>query len=311
MVGNCEAESTDYPSYDVGNGRSPIQLSTRGSYGATVRPTSRTLAGVDQRTIGRIAVTAGAGFASAVVVGGAVGVGLCAGLVVVEAVITARRGFLPADSAPAQDIRHPPGSSAVTLALLGDSTAAGVGVRRPDDTVGRQLAARIVRTGRPVALTSAAVSGSRAADLGPQVSRALLHHPTVAVILLGVGDALRLTALGVVAEQLGTAVRRLRAAGVQVVVGTCPDLGAAPAWPQPLRTLIGHRGRELAAAQAGATTRAGGVAVDLAAATGGVFRADPGTFAEDGLHPSADGYRLWADALWPAVSRAGAASARL
>jgi lysophospholipase L1-like esterase len=43
------------------------------------------------------------------------------------------------------------------------------------------------------------------------------------------------------------------------------------------------------------------VPVDLAARTGPVFRADPGTLSEDRFHPSADGYDLWALALYPAV----------
>jgi lysophospholipase L1-like esterase len=41
--------------------------------------------------------------------------------------------------------------------------------------------------------------------------------------------------------------------------------------------------------------------VDLAAEAGPVFRADKGTLSHDGYHPSADGYRVWAHALAPAV----------
>ena len=46
---------------------------------------------------------------------------------------------------------------------------------------------------------------------------------------------------------------------------------------------------------------AGGVPVDLASIAGPVFRADAGTLCHDGYHPSADGYRVWAHALMPAV----------
>jgi lysophospholipase L1-like esterase len=35
-----------------------------------------------------------------------------------------------------------------------------------------------------------------------------------------------------------------------------------------------------------------------------VFRADAGTLCYDGFHPSADGYRVWAHALYPAVAKA-------
>ena len=63
-------------------------------------------------------------------------------------------------------------------------------------------------------------------------------------------------------------------------------------------------GRRIARAQAEAVHEAGGIPVDLAARAGAVFRADPGTLSYDGLHPSADGYRVWAHALYPAVAEA-------
>ncbi|HWB34763.1 MAG TPA: hypothetical protein VHA75_01940, partial [Rugosimonospora sp.] len=73
---------------------------------------------------------------------------------------------------------------------------------------------------------------------------------------------------------------------------------------RPRRTLPVHpinRRSIYPRAQAEAVAAAGGVAVDLAAATGPVFRADSGTLCRDGFHPSADGYRVWAHALYPAV----------
>ncbi len=96
-----------------------------------------------------------------------------------------------------------------------------------------------------------------------------------------------------------------------MVVGTCPDLGAVRAIAQPLRA-----GRRLVGAGAPRTRRAGpcvaagGTVVDLGAETGAVFRADAGTLCYDGFHPSADGYRVWAHALLPAVAAAATAARR-
>ena len=67
--------------------------------------------------------------------------------------------------------------------------------------------------------------------------------------------------------------------------------------------MAGLLGRRMARAQAGAVIAAGGVVVDLGDETGAVFRADAGTLCYDGFHPSADGYRVWAHALYPAVRR--------
>jgi lysophospholipase L1-like esterase len=222
------------------------------------------------------------------------------------------------------------------LVLLGDSSALGVGVDRVLDTVGGQLATLLstgtfdisgigsghpsrpargearrpsLTAGRRVELSSVGVAGSRSADLGTQVSRALLGgRPDVAVVLIGANDATGLRRPGEAAAHLGAAVRRLREAGVQVVVGTCPDLGAVRAFAPPLRQIAGWLGRRVARAQARSVRAAGGTVVDLARETGPVFRADAGTLCYDGFHPSADGYRVWAHALLPAVVAAATAT---
>ncbi|GAA0533386.1 hypothetical protein GCM10010172_12830 [Paractinoplanes ferrugineus] len=196
------------------------------------------------------------------------------------------------------------------LVLLGDSAAIGVGVEWLSETVGGQLARLLAEGGtdsgeRHVLLSSVGVAGSRSSDLSTQVARALLgDRPDVAVVLVGAHDATSLRNPEESAELLGQAVHRLREAGVRVVVGTCPDLGALRAIAPPLRQVAGVLGRRMAKAQAKAVTAAGGAVVDLAEETGAVFRADAGTFCYDGFHPSADGYRVWAHALYPAVAKA-------
>ena len=162
---------------------------------------------------------------------------------------------------------------------------------------------------RHVLLSSVGVAGSRSTDLATQVARALLgDKPDVAVVLIGANDATGLRAPEEAADHLGAAVRRLREAGVEVVVGTCPDLGAVRAVAPPLRQVAGLLGRRMAKAQARAVIAAGGVVVDLGEETGAVFRADAGTLCYDGFHPSADGYRVWAHALYPAVEEAALAA---
>ena len=205
------------------------------------------------------------------------------------------------------------GAPPLRLVLLGDSSALGVGVERFDETVGGQLAHLLAEgpTGRQVHLSSVGVSGSRSTDLATQVARALLgERPDVAVILIGANDATAMRRPGEAAAYLGAAVRRLRDARVEVVVGTCPDLGAVRAVAQPLRQVLGWSGRRTARAQTAAVLDAGGSVVDLGTETGPVFRADAGTFCPDGFHPSADGYRVWAHALLPAVAAAATSASR-
>lgn len=228
---------------------------------------------------------------------------IAADVLVLQAVLAIRRDYVPADSAPdvTGEYGHP-ADPAVRLVLLGDSTGAGVGVSDAVDSVGGRLAALLSREHLHIYLTGVAVSGSRSGDLGPQVSRALLGNPDVAVLLVGANDATHLTPRSRLTPPTIGAIRRLRSAGVPVVFGTCPDLGAAQAFARPLRDLLAAYGRRVAHTQGEAGRRAGALVVDLAGKTGPAFRADPqATLSTDAFHPSATGYDLWARALLPAV----------
>lgn len=267
----------------------------------------------EQSTGARTALRMGRATAIALIAGTVGGAALLAG----EAVIArARRYAKPELGLALRSTVGRTGAPALRLVLLGDSSALGVGVDRVADTIGGQLALLLAEGyggpagGRQVRLSSVAVSGSQSTDLATQVARALLgDRPDVAVILVGVNDATGLRRPIDAAAHLGLAVRRLRDAGVEVVVGTCPDLGAIRAVAPPLRQVLGWWGRRTARAQAEAVHAAGGLVVDLGAETGSVFRADAGTLCHDGFHPSADGYRLWAHALLPAVATAAAVAA--
>src|ERR687890_1560099 len=114
---------------------------------------------------------------------------------------------------------------AVKVALLGDSSAAGYGVDRVEETPGALLASGLAeRADRRVYLREFAVVGAKSSDLARQIDRTLPIEPDVAVILIGANDVTHSVLPSQSVAQLSEGVRRLRDAGVQVVVGTCPDL---------------------------------------------------------------------------------------
>ncbi len=197
------------------------------------------------------------------------------------------------------------GRAPLRLMLLGDATAFGVGVDSSDQTLGGQLARMLADAGATVSLSTVAVAGARSGDLATQVARAQLGaKPDLAVIIVGTNDATHLARPGEASAALTTAVRRLRDGGTAVVVGTCPDLGAVRAIAPPLRQVAGWYGRRIARAQAAAARAAGATVIDLGDQVGPVFRADAGMLCHDGFHPSADGYRVIAYALFPALAAA-------
>jgi lysophospholipase L1-like esterase len=192
---------------------------------------------------------------------------------------------------------------AIRIALLGDSSAAGYGVERVEETPGAVLAAGVARhAGRRVYLKEFCVVGARSSDLKVQVDRALLIEPEVAVILIGGNDVVGTVLPKQSVRYLSEAVRRLTAAGAKVVVGTCPDLGTIQPIAPPLRQVARQWSRRLAAAQTIATVETGGRSVSLGDVLGPEFAADPAVlFGPDQFHPSAAGYRALANVLLPSV----------
>ncbi|GGF42124.1 lipase [Marmoricola endophyticus] len=259
----------------------------------------------DERTLlprhplARAAVAGGGGAAAA-------GVGLL-GVAVAEARI-ARRVIGVTDD-PVPDATGWYGGSrprpALRIALLGDSSAAGYGVSRVQETPGAYLAAGVARwADRRVHLRAFCRVGARSSELAGQVERALerRHTPDVAVILIGANDVTHAVPVATSVRLIARAVHTLREAGVEVVVGTCPDLGTIRPIPPPLKQMVRLWSRRLAARQTVVTVREGGRSVSLGSILGPEFDAAPAVFfGPDRFHPSAKGYASLAAVLIPSV----------
>jgi lysophospholipase L1-like esterase len=194
----------------------------------------------------------------------------------------------------------------LSLAVLGDSSACGFGVEHPHQTPGAMLAAGLAECAdRPVQLTVAAVVGAQSSALDGQIDRVQHTAPDVAVIMIGANDVTHRVRPPTAVRHLDEAVRRLRAGGAQVIVGTCPDLGTVEPVPQPLRWIARRASRQLAAAQTIAIVEAGGRSVSLGDILGPEFAASPSEmFGPDRFHPSVTGYASAAAALLPSVCAA-------
>jgi lysophospholipase L1-like esterase len=201
---------------------------------------------------------------------------------------------------------HRAGDPSLRLGFLGDSTAAGQGVHRARDTPGALLASGLAAVAeQPVTLSNVANPGAQSDDLPRQVSLLLdfgAPPPDVCVIMIGANDVTRRMPPAKSVRFLSDAVRRLREAGSQVVVGTCPDLGTIEPVYQPLRWVARRVSRQLAAAQTIAVVDLGGRTVSLGDLLGPEFEARPREmFGPDNYHPSAEGYAAAAMALLPTV----------
>ena len=147
------------------------------------------------------------------------------------------------------------------------ATRSAAGLRRRarvEETPGAWLGSGVAeRADRRVHLREFAVVGAQSQRPGRPGRRRAQLDPDVAVILIGANDVTHSVLPAASVRHLSEAVRRLREADVEVVVGTCPDLGTISPIPMPLRQVARVWSRRLAAAQTIAVVEAGGRTVSL------------------------------------------------
>lgn len=262
------------------------------------------------RAARRIATAAAVGGGGVTALGAAV-----YGLLIAEAMLARKIVGRPHGmEGPASDGIHgewPSGgddgpSEPITLVMLGDSTSVGLGMTDPSTTPAVLIANGLAAVARrPVRLNVFGRSGAVSADLTLQTDRALKACPDVAVIFVGANDVTTQTKPAEAVRHLQRSVRRLRDAGAEVVVGTCPDLGTIRPIGQPLRWVTRRWSRQLAAAQTVAVVEEGGRTVAFADILGPEFASYPGEmFGPDRYHPSARGYQRSAHVVLPSVCAA-------
>ena len=176
------------------------------------------------------------------------------------------------------------GTNPLSVAVVGDSVAAGAGIADHRQTVAGQLARRLhARYGRPVAWNVVAQGGLTAGE----ITTLLDGHDEVAwadfvVVSVGVNDTKDLHSDGRWRQELNGLL--LAVCGrAQVVLLGVPPMETLPALPQPLARLLGSRARRL--------DRLG---KEVAAGVDGVHHLSlrdldlelAGAHARDGFHPS-------------------------
>ncbi len=241
-------------------------------------------------------------------VGAVIGAGIA--LVATELALISRREFLPMD--PGYRVRsrvEPSGggtdSDIVRLAVLGDSTVAGVGAPTEGESLPVLVAQRVAdATGRTVAVVGHGISGARTASTLRDQLTLLAADLDAVVVVVGANDATHATPPWRFRRDTERLLRGARDRAPVVVLGGTPRFHRNQIIPEPLRTLLDRYSSLLRLQQVAAVdTVPGARFVDIAREASPRFADVPGATSPDGFHPSPIGYGFWADAIAPAVVR--------
>lgn len=124
------------------------------------------------------------------------------------------------------------------------------------------------------------------------------------MIVIGANDLTHLELVEPAVRALADGVRRLRAAGAEVVVAPAPDLSAVPHVPVILREVVRSAGAAFREQQVAAVLAEGGRVADPDQRASRAFATDPSLFSADRFHPSSAGYAVIADSLLPVLVEA-------
>jgi acyl-CoA thioesterase I len=176
---------------------------------------------------------------------------------------------------------------APVIVAFGDSLTAGLGVPAAE-AYPALLEARLRREGYAYRVVNAGVSGDTTAGGLRRVDWALRLAPAVVIVELGANDALRGQDLGSVRANLDAIVERFQAAGARVLVtGMRVPTNYGDRYGAEFARLFG---------EVAARRKAAYMPFFLDGVAGDARLNQP-----DGIHPTAEGYRIITDRLWPYV----------
>ena len=184
------------------------------------------------------------------------------------------------------------GEAGTRLLILGDSSAAGVGAERIEDTLGPQLAALMHETtGSPVAWRNAGANSATAAQVRdyvvPHIEERNFTHVIIAV---GTKDAKNFKTRSAFKNGFGSLLYAIHARWPDAEVFWSPVVAMpdVPALPASLGFILGLRAQIINSMGAQLCRERNATAISPLPVE------NPEGFAIDGFHANAQGYKHWA-----------------
>ncbi|UJF24693.1 SGNH/GDSL hydrolase family protein [Suttonella sp. R2A3] len=186
----------------------------------------------------------------------------------------------------------------LSVLIVGDSSAVGVGVSRQEEALSGQLGSLLAEHYQ-VNWQVIARTGSDSRSLLKRLHKLEPAEIDVVVVVIGVNDVTAMIDVSLWQDRLKkiVALIKQRCRAKLIILSEIPPMAHFPALPQPLRWYLGREATRLnKASRALLADYADCYFVPLPDLTGSSSDAQH-YMAEDGFHPNAAAYRLWANAL--------------
>ena len=186
------------------------------------------------------------------------------------------------------------GDDPVSILVLGDSTAAGVGADTQDDALPGNLARTLAAAWeRGATWRAIGANGATSRDLVRRyLGEATEESYDIVFVTIGANDALALRSRRAFRRDFRTILRRLRSVSPRalILVSCLPAFWQFEALPNPLRYALNLHAHSIEDAARAFVRGEPGVLMSPPAP---VYTA--GFFASDRFHPSSTGYREWVE----------------
>jgi len=196
-------------------------------------------------------------------------------------------------------------SSTLVYVALGDSLTAGVGADTYEETYPHILAEYFAGNDYIVNIRSRAVPGAKTRDLlNGLLPAAIKDNPDIVTLLIGANDVHGKVSQEEFAANYENIILRLtQETKAKIYVINVPYIGANNLLLPPYNYLFDRRTKQYNKIISALAAKYNLKYIDLYTQTEELFKTNGSHYAADFFHPSAQGYKIWADLIYADTSQ--------
>jgi len=195
-------------------------------------------------------------------------------------------------------------SSNIIYVALGDSLSAGVGAEKMEDSFPYLLAEKMARAGK-ITLHARAIPGELTSNLlSDLVPLAIKDNPDIITLLIGVNDLHDFISARSFRADYDKVLERLtQETAAKIYVINIPFIGADKMMLPPYQVAFDLQTREFNSIIKELAARYSVDYIDLYTPTVSLFKKSGDHYSADLFHPSAAGYKIWADIIYDSTNK--------